>query len=93
MAVSVESFLESHPEFTPAGASLIGEKLAEAALEVDVALWGVRADTGIKLTAAHLLAVSPFGQQARLVSKDGSTTYSTRLIDLRKLAAAGIRLV
>ncbi len=92
MAVSVESFLVSHPEFTPAGAELIQAKLDEAALEVDVALWGVRADTGIKLTAAHLLAVSPFGQQARLVAKNGSTTYSTRLIDLYKLAAGGVRL-
>lgn len=93
MAVSVESFLTSFPEFEPAGEGLIAAKIAAGALQVDAGLWGEKADLGVELTAAHLLALSPFGQQARLIAKDGTTTYGNRLHVMQRQVASGYRLI
>lgn len=93
MAVTVETFLDSYPEFNPAGEPLIQAKLDDAALLVDADIWGTREDMGVMLTTAHLLAQSPFGQQARLVSKDGSSTYSRELARMQVIVAGGGRLV
>jgi hypothetical protein len=33
--------------------------------------------------AAHLIATSPAGVSSRMVNKDGTTTYSARLLEIR----------
>ncbi len=79
MTVTFDSFTTSHPEFIPAGEDLIEAKVAAAVLQVDAEVWGDKVDLGVELTAAHLLAMSPFGQNARLVPEDGVTIYERQL--------------
>ena len=53
----------------------------DAATEVDDRVFGEKTDQAVSLLAAHKLAVSPFGGQARLAPKEqgkgthGSTVY------------------
>lgn len=93
MAVTVESFIESFPEFKTAKIETIKAKLADAVLQVDAAVYGTKADLGVKYTAAHLLALSPFGRQAKLVSKNGTTTYQMHRDDLIAQVSSGFRVI
>lgn len=89
MAVTVESFMAGNPEFSKTPQGLIAAKLAEAVLEVDPVIWGRLTDTGVTYLTAHKLALSPFGQNARLVAKDGTTTYQTHYKRLVGIVAIG----
>jgi hypothetical protein len=71
MAVTFDTFVASFPEFRPATPALVDAQIAKAVAQIDASVWGAKADLGVELLTAHLLAISPFGQQARLVSKDG----------------------
>ena len=92
MAVDFTSFVADFPEFEPAGRQLVESKLADARLRVDAAVWEAKTDLGVKYLAAHLLALSPFGQQARLVAKDGSTTYGKHHKQMVHEVTAGFRV-
>ncbi len=93
MAVTVASFKVGFPEFIPAGDTLIANKLAAAVLQVDASVWGSKTDLGVELTTAHLLALSPLGQSARLVNKDGSTIYERRLVEMMAQVTSGYRVL
>lgn len=71
---------------------MVDEAIAEATRNVDEAVFDAKTDDAIKWKAAHLLAISPFGQQARLVSKDGSTTYEKRFLALARSMTPGFRV-
>jgi hypothetical protein len=77
--MTVASFLEAFPEFTDVNTEtpdLVSAKLAQAARRVaSGTVAAFLRDDLIAYLAAHLLATSPQGQQARMVSKDGRTTY------------------
>ena len=92
MAVDRRSFLARFPEFEPAPRAMIEEALDEGARNVDAQVWGSKTNDGIRWKTAHLLAISPFGQQARLVSKDGSTTYGVRFAALARSVTPGFRV-
>jgi hypothetical protein len=91
MAVTVASFLVAFPELAPAGEPLIAAKLAEAARSVNANVWGVKTDDGVSYLAAHLLACSPYGENARLSSDKGESTYGRRFEALRWQVGAGLR--
>ncbi len=93
MSLTTEQFLARYPEFAGTGPDLVEAKLAEADLQVDAAVWGDQADIGHGLVAAHLLATSPFGENARMVAKDGTTTYGTRLETMQRRVAKGLGLI
>lgn len=93
MAVTVENFIERFPEFRTAKIETIEAVIADAVLEVDPAVWGTKTDLGVKYTAAHLLALSPFGRQAKLVSKTGGTTYEKHRDNLISQVSSGFRVI
>lgn len=93
MAVTVSTFLESFPEFAGTDATLIGRKLIDAAAQVPGSVWGAKQDQGIELTAAHMLALSPFGEPGRLVDDDGTTIYEKRLRTMQVQVAGGARVL
>ncbi len=93
MAVDADSFLAGFPEFRPAEKALIDVMIAKAVLQVDAGVWGPKADLGVELLTAHLLAISPFGQNARMVSKTGTTTYQTRFKEMVKQVTPGFRVI
>jgi hypothetical protein len=91
--VTVTDFIELYPEMCEAGTPLITAKLAEATLMVDASVWGDKADMGVGLTCAELLAHSPYGHSARLVDKEGDTVYRRRLEMLKRLVSGGFRVI
>jgi hypothetical protein len=93
VAVTLSSFRVAFPEFEGASDSLVQAKLDEAVLALDARVFGARFDEAVRYRAAHTLALSPFGQNARLVAKDGSTTYGTHLEDVCRACAGGPWLV
>lgn len=83
MAWTSETFVARYPEFVPAG-SLVAGALADAALMVDVNIYGALTDRAIGLYAAQILARSPFGRTLRQVEKDGNKTpYDDDLNELK----------
>lgn len=91
--MDVSGFLASFPEFGKGTAlTLVGAKLAEATLQVSPSVWGALTDTGIGYLTAHLLALSPSGQNARMVAKDGVTTYFTHYRRLQRMVSSGFRV-
>lgn len=73
--MTLEQFLIACPEFEDTDKQLIRATLNEAALELDTVQWGPLYDTGHKYLTAHKLAISPMGQNARLLNTDGTSTY------------------
>lgn len=92
MTVEARDFLARFPEFEPAPPAMIGAAIAEAKRGVDADVWREKTDDGVRWLAAHLLAISPFGQQARLVSKEGSSTYGEHHKMLVKSVTPGYRV-
>lgn len=93
MPVDLLTFKASHPEFSEVDDELISAKIAEAELEVDPDVWRNKADVGVMLTAAHKLAISPYGQQARQTNDNGDTTYMKELRRVLRQVAHGYRLI
>lgn len=69
MAVDAATFVLNFPEFREINATapeVIANALAEAATFCDPAIWGPRYNSGVMRKAAHLLCMTPFGENARL---------------------------
>ncbi len=92
MAVDRASFLARYPEFEPASKAMIEGEIADAIDNVDTSVFGTKTDQAVRLKAAHALALSPFGQQARLVSKSGATTYGKQFDALVRSVTPGFRV-
>lgn len=100
MSVGFSSFVEAFPEFREAPKTLVDAKLAEARLQVDPVVWRGKTDLGVSYLAAHLVAISPFGQHARLqpasakVTRDEAlTTYERHYRALVRSVSSGYRVV
>lgn len=76
--MTLAEFKIAHPEFCKVSDSMVRVKLDHAAERTDAAALRGATNEAHGLLTAHLLAAAPHGQQARLVSKDGSTTYSVQ---------------
>ena len=92
MTVSRADFLARFPEFEPASPSMVEAALGEAVRNVDSEIFADKTDDAVKWKAAHLLAISPFGQQARLISKTGETTYGKYFRELSRSSTPGFRV-
>jgi hypothetical protein len=92
MAVTAKSFREEFPEYRNADPGLIDAKLADARGLLSAEAWGAKYDQAVKYQAAHLLALSPTGQFARLDRPDResnaeTTIYERRLSELKRALA------
>lgn len=89
-------FRVQFPEFNGVSDALVNAMLAAALLEIDIIIWGPKADQGQGYLAAHKLASSPFGQNARLqtgaMGKDGLTTYWHTYYQLVRQVSSGYRV-
>lgn len=90
--MDLPTFRTQFPEFKGVSDSVVSAWLAAAALEIDISLWGMKADQGQGLLTAHKLATSPFGQSARMVAKDGTTTYWFNYQKLVRQVSSGYRV-
>lgn len=81
MAVSVEQFRQEFPEFVNASEGLLAGKIADATAMLNAAAFGQTHDHAIKYMAAHLVALAPGGEFARLdpnQEQDGARTLYER---------------
>ena len=89
---TVAGFRAGYPEFSAAENGLVAAKLNEAIRSCDANVWTSRVDDGVYVLTAHLLAMSPFGQNARMQS-GGTSTYEARYNRMVLEVALGARVV
>ena len=100
MAVTLSDFRARFPEFALAPDALVNACLADAAGQIDVAVWGGKANMGVKYLAAHLIATNPSGEFARLskaqlglLQSPWDTQYKEAYDALKRSVAAGFRVI
>jgi hypothetical protein len=81
---------DAFPEFREADGDLLSSRLTAAIGRVDAEVWGPQWSNGVLMLAAHLLAISPYGQNARLSAKDGSSTYLAEYERMRLEVSFGV---
>jgi hypothetical protein len=74
--MNLETFRLKYPEFRTASSAFVQSFLDDAATYLSRDVLGDQYDHAHGLKAAHLIATSPGGVMARMVAKDGTTTYS-----------------
>lgn len=95
MAWTATSFKARYPEFAPTPDAQVNGALADATARIDTRLLSTaNYDAAVGLLTAHLLSITPFGQQARLEGEkepSGGTgsTYNSELKRLLRLAGGG----
>jgi hypothetical protein len=90
--MTVAVFVVQFPEFGSVDEDQLQLHLDAAELEIDRDVWLEKGDQGQAYLAAHKLALSPFGNNARLVAEDGSTTYSIHYEKLQRQVSSGFRV-
>jgi hypothetical protein len=88
VAVTVDSFQQTFSEFRKTDRGEIEAKLKLARLEVASDIWGSRADAGVLYMTAHLLALAPAGQNAKLKPQNAAQTVYLQHFDRMKRAVA-----
>lgn len=92
MALALATFRTRFPEFAPAADALVEACLAEALTQTPSDVWGDKADAAQGLLTGHLLALSPFGRNAKLSSEKGESTYGKRRAAMQRALALGCRV-
>lgn len=93
-----EAFLILHPELASVAMSAEGEALITASIATATPEVGEMfrecgmADRALALRAAHYIALSPYGINARLVSDASQTTYGVQFRELLSACTAGLRM-
>lgn len=100
MSAGLVDFRARFPEFNGVGDPTIVTQLADAVVQVDYGVFSTaKGDMAVLYLAAHTLALSPFGNSAKLVAKEigknpfQSTTYGTKYLDLCRQVSSGGRVV
>jgi hypothetical protein len=91
--MTLAQFRVMFPEFRTALDTFVQPFLDSAATMVDLATVGTRYDMLHGLKAAHLIATSPAGVAAKMVSKEGKTTYGEQFREVAQSKVAGIMVV
>lgn len=81
------------PELITAGGALIQECIRGAVDRLNSDTWGALYREGLLYMTAHLLALSPYGQEARMVSDRGLSTYRLVYDDLANSLGASFQVL
>ena len=87
MALDVTTFVAKFPEFDEIGTvspDTITQAIEDAKEFCDSTIWGSRYESGVLYKAAHMLAMSPFGETARLDKKGEQSTYGVVFDSMRR---------
>lgn len=92
--ISNAAFLADFPEFNGATAALVTAKIAQAARMTNEDMYQSTdlVNDAIKLKAAHLLILSPYGAKMRSASPDQATVWAGELRKLQRAATLGARV-
>lgn len=91
MALDVATFVDKFPEFDEIGAispATVEQAIADAKHFCSASIWGSRYESAVLYKAAHLLAMSPFGEGARLDKKGEQSTYGVVFDNMLKALPA-----
>lgn len=90
LAVKFPEFVDVIADDEP----FVEEKIAEAGRRVSVTAWDPQGltDDGVSYLAAHLIAVSPLGEQAKL-DTEGDTTYLKEFKRMVRIVSSGCRAI
>jgi hypothetical protein len=92
MALNAGTFKLSFPEFRSTADELIQLQLDRAARHCDPEAYLTKYEDAVMYRAAHLLALSPQGAAAKMVNKDGTTSYQVHFDEIRREVGAGWRV-
>lgn len=90
MTVNVRNFKAAYPEFNSAADASVQSKIAQATLRVNADVFGDLADQAVMLLTAHLLCISPSGEQARLKMKDRGDFYEREFKMIKNSVTVGV---
>lgn len=93
MAVTFTTLRVRYPEFVPTPEALITASIVDAELMVDRTVYGSKSDMAVTSYAAHLIAINPLGEMARLDKKSDKTTYLLAFNAIKRSTAAGFRVI
>jgi hypothetical protein len=93
MAVNAASLVVRYPEFTSTPTTLVDASIADAELMIDRAYYRGKADMAVTAYAAHLIAINPLGEMARLDKKGEKTTYWLHYENIKRSLGAGCRVI
>lgn len=85
--MTASEFKSRHPEFEATPDALVDLELANQEGHVSDT-WGDQRDQFLALQTARALALSPFGRNARMVNKDGSTSYDVVIYEMKRAHGA-----
>lgn len=94
--MTAAGFVAAFPEFAQTNTDLpayVQSKLDHAAHHVDELVWGDRYAYGVYLKAAHLLAMSPYGENMRLSKTSKETVYGEMFKDELRALPARVMIV
>lgn len=90
--MTLAEFREGFPEFCDVRDGQVKHHLERSTSRLDTSVLGAKLNQAHGLLTAHTLAASPFGQQARLVSEKGDTTYRRQLKELLSETVLGVAI-
>jgi hypothetical protein len=93
LVLSVRKFKNRFPEFKETDATQVQRALEDSQDTVDATVWGSRREQGIAYQAAHLLAMAPLGEQAKLKLESRGTIYGQRFAMLQRIVAGTPRVI
>lgn len=88
-ALTISEFTGARKEFAKTDTGLVQSCLDEARLRVNAEVWGDLTKIGQSWLAAHLIATSPMGQQARKQNAEEKTTYLVEFERLELIVSCG----
>ena len=83
------TFKARFPEFARLPDVTLNDVIARATARTNATVMGDQADEAIGYMAAHLLALSPYGQQARLSEPGKTTTYYQHWLEIARYKTVG----
>jgi Protein of unknown function (DUF4054) len=83
------TFKARFPEFARLPDATLNDVIARATKRTNPTVLGEETDEAIGYMAAHLLALSPYGQQARLSEPGKMTTYYQHWLEIARYKSVG----
>jgi len=93
VAVSVREFRVEFPEFEETDQAIVQSRINMATRQVNSTVYGGKTNDAIKLLTAHLIAMSPLGEQAKLKKENRGTIYGDQYEEIRGQVAHGLRVI
>ncbi len=92
MAVTLPRFRNTFPEFRKTADSEIESKIAIAKLRITESVWGAKTDAGVLFLSAHMVALAPAGQNAKLKPENAAkTVYWVEYRSILRSVTYGLR--